>query len=86
MNDVTSWKVLCPVEGRNNKTRWIWIGRAYRNRDGSTNVYLDALPSNSRLQLREWEEDEARPSNGSNGSNNRPHTQMALDAPSDIPF
>lgn len=59
INDVTSWKVICPVTDKNNgKTRWIKIGRAYKNRDGSTNVYLDALPSNSKLQLREWDERE----------------------------
>lgn len=56
MNDVTSWQVICPIETKPGKTRWIRIGRAYKNRDGSTNVYLDALPSNSKLQLREWDE------------------------------
>jgi len=60
MSDTTSWKVICPVgdDRKGGKTRWIKIGRAYRNRDGSTNVYLDALPSNSKLQLREWDEKE----------------------------
>lgn len=76
MNDVTSWKVLCPVEGR-GKTRWLRIGRAHRNKDGSTNIYLDALPANSRLQLREWEEDEGRP---------RKQEQLSMGAASDIPF
>jgi hypothetical protein len=32
------------------------IGRAFTNRDGSTNVYLDAYPSNGRLQIREFDE------------------------------
>lgn len=75
MNDVTSWKVLCPVEGRDRKTRWLRIGRAHRNKDGSTNVYLDALPTNSRLQLREWEEDDGR----------RQPKQLALNN-NDMPF
>ena len=56
MNDTTSYKVICPIETRPGKTRWLRIGRAYKNRDGSTNVYLDALPSNSKLQIREWDE------------------------------
>jgi hypothetical protein len=52
-----SWRVLSPVEGRaGKKTRWVRVGRAYENRDGSTNVYLDALPTNGQLQLRDWEE------------------------------
>ena len=56
-----SWKVLSPVEGgRAGKTRWIPVGRAYLNKDGSTNVYLDAYPANGRLQLREWDEEDTR--------------------------
>jgi len=54
---------------RNEKKYWIKIGAAFTNRDGSINLYLDALPIGmNRLQIREpraW--DEARPANG-NGS------------------
>jgi hypothetical protein len=45
-------KVLCPVEGRNGKTFWIRIGNAFVNRDGSTNVYLNAYPASGKLQIR----------------------------------
>lgn len=68
-------KVLCPME-KNGKTFWLRIGTAFINADGSTNVYLDAYPTNGKLQIRELDEkdlnkggrEESR-SNGSNGSN-----------------
>jgi hypothetical protein len=49
-------KVLCPVEGRNGKTIWIRIGNAFINRDGSTNVYLDAYPTSGKLQIRPFDD------------------------------
>jgi hypothetical protein len=49
-------KVLCPVEGRNGKTFWIRIGNAFTNRDGSTNVYLDAYPTSGKLQIRPFDD------------------------------
>lgn len=48
----TMLKVLCPVEGRNGKTFWIRVGNAFVNRDGSTNIYLNAYPLSGKLQLR----------------------------------
>ena len=32
---------------------WVKVGACFSNRDGSLNVYLDALPTNGRLQIRE---------------------------------
>lgn len=59
-------KVLCPVSGKDGKTFWLRMGAAYENRDGSWNLYLDALPVNGRLQIRDWDdapsERERRPS------------------------
>lgn len=50
-------KVLCPITNeKTSKTYWLRIGSAFTNRDGSTNVYLDAYPSNGRLQIRELDE------------------------------
>ena len=54
-------KVVCPVEGKDGKTHWVKMGRAYTNRDSSINVYLDGLPINGRLQIRDWD-DEGRDS------------------------
>ncbi len=67
-------KVLCPME-KNGKTFWLRIGSAFINADGSTNVYLDAYPTNGKLQIRELDEKDLQPkgsrdegrSNGSNG-------------------
>jgi len=49
-------KVLCPIERPGNKTSWLRAGNAFDNKDGSINVYLDVLPSNGRLQIRELDE------------------------------
>jgi hypothetical protein len=44
-------------------TRWVKVGVAFPNRDGSTTLYLDAFPVGSnKLQVREERED--RPSPG----------------------
>lgn len=51
-----SKRVLCPVEKPNGKTWWMSIGNAHINRDGSTNVYLSAYPTNGVLQIRDWDE------------------------------
>jgi hypothetical protein len=51
---------------RKDRKHWFKIGAAFPNRDGSMNVYLDALPVGTNcLQIREqrvW--DDARPPNG----------------------
>jgi hypothetical protein len=49
-------KVLCPVSGKDGKTYWLRMGSAFVNKDGSFNVYLDALPLNGKLQLRDWDD------------------------------
>jgi hypothetical protein len=48
-------KVLCPME-KNGKTFWLRIGSAFTNADGSLNVYLDAYPTNCKLQIRELDD------------------------------
>lgn len=63
-------KVLSPME-KNGKTYWIRIGSAFTNADGSTNVYLDAYPTNGKLQIRELDEKDLSP-RSSNGEG-RPH-------------
>jgi hypothetical protein len=35
------------------KPFWVKVGSAFPNRDESLNVYLDALPTNGRLHIRE---------------------------------
>lgn len=53
------FKVLSPVEGKNGKTFWMRIGSAFTNRDGSTNVYLNAYPTSGKLQIRAFDERDA---------------------------
>ena len=81
----TMLKVLSPVEGKNGKTFWIRIGSAFINRDGSTNVYLNAYPTSGKLQIREIDErdyrDYASPPGGSAAE--RPAGVMGQD---DLPF
>jgi hypothetical protein len=46
------WAVFTIVEAEERST-WRRVGVAFLNRDGSFNVYLDALPLNGKLHLRE---------------------------------
>ena len=34
------------------RSRWVRVGVAFENKDGSLNVLLDALPLSGRLQIR----------------------------------
>ncbi len=34
-------------------TRWLRVGVAFVNRDGSENVYLDVVPLSGKLQIRD---------------------------------
>lgn len=40
------------IEGNDGRSRWIKIGTAFVNRDGSINVKLDCIPVNGEIQLR----------------------------------
>lgn len=49
-------------------TRWIKIGTGFANRDGSINLYLDALPiGTNRLQIREDDRVSLAPGTRRNG-------------------
>jgi len=55
------WKVVCPIEKKDGTgTWWARLGNAHTNKDESINVYLDTLPMNGKIQLREWTEEELR--------------------------
>ena len=38
---------------RDGRKFWVRIGAAFRNRDGSLSAYLDAVPTNGTLHIRE---------------------------------
>ncbi len=40
-------------ESKDGKSYWTRIGMAFVNKDGSMNVYLDALPLDGKLQIRD---------------------------------
>ena len=49
-------KHVYAITERGERSFWTKVGVAYTNRDGSTNVQLDALPVSGRLQIRSDEE------------------------------
>jgi len=56
------FKVLSPIEKRGGGKFWMRMGSAYRNKDNSINVYLDAIPKGAEwtFQLRELDEEDLR--------------------------
>ena len=53
MTENTAKDVFNIVEGKDGKERWVKIGQAYLNKDGSINAYLDVFPRDGKLQIRE---------------------------------
>lgn len=53
MGDQIPKDVFNIIEGKDGKERWVKIGSAFTNRDGSINAYLDAYPRDGKLQIRE---------------------------------
>lgn len=72
------YKVLSPIPKKNGTTFWLRVGTAYTNKDNSINLYLDVLPKDGRLQLREFEEGEL------NMSTRQP--PPAMEAAEQLPF
>jgi hypothetical protein len=46
------WAAYNVVE-KGGKRYWNRVGSAFHNRDGSMNIYLDALPRDGKIQIRE---------------------------------
>ena len=72
------FKVLSPIERKDGSTYWMRLGNAMTNKDESINIYLDALPTQPKLQLRELtaeelrEREERRAQSASRGHGNAP--------------
>jgi len=49
------YAVFTIVEINDEKALWRRVGNAFLNRDGSYNLYLEALPVNGKLHMREQE-------------------------------
>lgn len=79
------FKVLSPVEKHGGGTLWLRLGTAFTNKDESINLYLDGLPTNGQLHLREMtEEDFAAHRREDAPSRAMPTAQPA--AAADVPF
>lgn len=44
------------IEGKDGKSRWVRIGTAFQNRDGSINAFLDVFPRDGKIQIRDRRE------------------------------
>ena len=54
-NRKQAFKVIYAIVDRpNGKQHWLRIGTAFANRDGSMNLYLDAVPLTGKLQMRDF--------------------------------
>ena len=47
------WAAYNIIERKNGKSIWSRVGSAFKNRDGSFNLFLDAFPVGGRLNIRE---------------------------------
>jgi hypothetical protein len=47
------WAAYNIIERKNGKAIWSRVGSAFKNRDGSFNLFLDAFPVGGRLNIRE---------------------------------
>src|SRR5688500_17461275 len=77
------FKVIVPIERKDGKTHWLRVGTAFPNRDESINLYLDVMPMDKKLQIRELDEDDLR-GRGRRDSND-PGPSPGPDA-GDLPF
>ena len=50
-------------EGTETKKLWLKAGSAWVNRDGSINVYLDVLPLDGKLHIREARDEKTEAAN-----------------------
>jgi hypothetical protein len=68
------------VEWGEGKSYWLRVGNAFENRDGSLNVYLDAIPVNGRLQIRQYAPDDERDApQGASGGGTGQHERSATE-------
>lgn len=41
------------LEGKDGKSRWVKVGAAFVNKDGSINAFLDVFPRDGKIQIRD---------------------------------
>ncbi|HVV84236.1 MAG TPA: hypothetical protein VHE35_14285 [Kofleriaceae bacterium] len=79
VNKPRMFKVISPIEKKDGSTFWMRVGTGYPNKDQSINLYLDAIPFNHKLQLREVDDEDLQP-------RGRKREDGAPSSPSDLPF
>ena len=55
---LTAYTVRSYQQNGEEKSFWTRIGRAFENKDGSLNIYLEALPTSGKIQVRAKEIEE----------------------------
>ena len=60
MQDKRTFKVITPVNKKDGGTFWIRCGTGYLNKDSSINLYLDVMPFDGKLTVRELDEEDLR--------------------------
>lgn len=60
MNEKSERKAVYTIvdQGEGKKARWMRVGIAFVNKDGSLNLVLDALPVSGKLHVRDFPERE----------------------------
>jgi hypothetical protein len=53
------WAAYNLIE-RGDRTIWSRVGSAFKNHDGSWNIFLDSVPLGGKIQIREVEDREKR--------------------------
>lgn len=53
MSEQSTKDIFYIAEGKDGKSRWTRIGAAFVNRDGSLNAYLDLLPFDGKIHIRD---------------------------------
>ena len=75
------FKVIAPIEKKDGSTFWMRVGTGFPNKDQSINLYLDAMPFNHTLQIREMDEDDF-----AQRGRKRDATAAPAAGPTDLPF
>ena len=87
VNRPRMFKVISPIEKKDGTTFWMRVGTGFPNKDQSINLYLDAIPFNHTLQIREMDEEDLAPRGRKRDGAASPGTGAGDGAgASDLPF
>jgi hypothetical protein len=58
------WAAYNIIKREGGKNIWSRVGSAFKNRDGSMNIFLDAFPIGGKIQIREDDREHASKERG----------------------